>query len=66
MLPGSSRDEGSIDEEGLEGFSSEDEESGDQAGRSSNRRRRRNILPRVMRGQRCGRCRTCLNPQVIN
>ena len=27
-------------------------------------RKRRNVLPRVLRGQRCGHCHTCLNPQV--
>lgn len=33
-------------------------------GSGSTGRTRRNILPRIMRGQRCGHCHTCLNPKV--
>ena len=28
------------------------------------RKKRRNVLPVIRRDQRCGKCRTCLNPQV--
>jgi len=33
---------------------------------SGGRRTRRNILPRIMRGERCGNCHTCINPQVFS
>lgn len=31
---------------------------------SQARKKRRNVLPAIRRDQRCGHCRTCLNPQV--
>ena len=31
---------------------------------SQARKKRRNVLPAIRKDQRCGHCRTCLNPQV--
>lgn len=31
---------------------------------SQARKKRRNVLPAIPKNQRCGTCRTCLNPQV--
>ena len=57
------------EEESERSSSSEDEEDGAAPGgrqqlASATRKRRKNVLPVIKRNQRCGHCRTCLNPQV--
>ena len=50
--------------------SSDDEDAGSAPGKrhqadGAARKKRRNVLPVIRRDQRCGECRTCLNPQVF-
>ena len=47
------------DEEDASGMPTKRAQSASQA-----RKKRRNVLPVIRRDQRCGHCRTCLNPQV--
>ena len=69
----SASEEEPLDEAEMEESSSGEDEgsSARKAARKGGRgsgptgRTRRNILPRIMRGQRCGHCHTCLNPQVL-
>lgn len=38
--------------------------SSDSGSRSSHSRKRRNLFPVIRKSQRCGKCHTCLNPQL--
>ena len=65
-----SSDEDMVDDGELEESSSGGEEGSRRSAPkrqklSGSGRTRRNILPRILKGQRCGHCHTCLNPQVL-